>query len=411
MWLGEAFRVAADNLLRHRLRTALTMLGIVFGVAAVLAMVSIGAGAESEALSVIRNMGLRNVIVKAKDFEPKEMAAIRQDSPGLTLRDAEALRKALAPGTLLAGKKQLKTFQVFSRVGRTDSRVVGVQALYPGAVGLSVSQGAFFLPFDDDKARPVCVLGTTARRKLFGINDPLGEAVKINHEWFTVIGTLEDRFIGKDEFEGVKIDNANDDVYIPLGSLKRRFGQDPVQNELDEIVIQVPESVDLRDQAAVVSSLVASMHRQVDDFRLVVPEKLLQQKQKTQRIFDIVMGAIASISLLVGGIGIMNIMLASVLERTNEIGLRRALGARRRDISRQFLLESVTITVLGSAAGIALGYGISRAVAGYSGWTTVITPWSVLLSVGVSSAVGLVFGLYPARQAASISPIEALRRD
>lgn len=409
MWLGEAFRVAADNLLRHRLRTALTMLGIVFGVAAVLAMVSIGAGAESEALSVIRNMGLRNVIVKAKDFEPKEMAAIRQDSPGLTLRDAEALRKALAPGTLLAGKKQLKTFQVFSRVGRTDSRVVGVQALYPGAVGLSVSQGAFFLPFDDDKARPVCVLGTTARRKLFGINDPLGEAVKINHEWFTVIGTLEDRFIGKDEFEGVKIDNANDDVYIPLGSLKRRFGQDPVQNELDEIVIQVPESVDLRDQAAVVSSLVASMHRQVDDFRLVVPEKLLQQKQKTQRIFDIVMGAIASISLLVGGIGIMNIMLATVTQRTREIGVRRCVGATRWDIIRQFMLEALVITCAGGLIGVGLGIAGARAISVYANWSTVVSVQAVIVAFGVSAVVGIVFGLYPAARAAAVDPIEALR--
>jgi putative ABC transport system permease protein len=409
MLIGEALKVAAENLLRHKLRTVLTMLGIIFGVAAVLSMLSIGAGAEREALALIQSMGLRNIMVRAKEFETEERKVLRQDSPGLSMQDVSALQRALPADTIAVGKKQLKAYQIVSRVGKADSRVLAVGALYPEAMGLRVTEGAFFLPVDEAKAHQVCVLGTTARRKLFGLNDPLGELIKINQEWFSVIGVLQDQVVEKEEFEGVKIENPNDDIYIPLATLLAKFEQDPVADELDEIVIQVPEKANLPEQAAVVSSMVAGMHRQIDDFRLVVPEKLLQQNRKTQRIFNIVMGAIASISLLVGGIGIMNIMLASVLERTNEIGLRRALGARRRDIGRQFLLEAVGISLAGSALGIALGYGISRGVSAYSGWPTTVAVWSILLGVGVSTTVGIVFGLYPAKQAARVSPIEALR--
>jgi putative ABC transport system permease protein len=286
-----------------------------------------------------------------------------------------------------------------------------VNALYPQAMGLLMFSGSFFLPVDETKTNPVCVLGSTARRKLFGVNDPAGEPVKINEEWFTVIGVLADPYLQKDEFEGVKLENPSNDIYIPLATFLAKFEPDPLADELDEIVIQIPDGADLAVQAALVSSMMGSMHRQIDDFTLVVPEKLLAQNRQTQQIFNVVMGAIASISLLVGGIGIMNIMLASVLERTNEIGLRRALGARRRDISRQFVLESVGLSAGGSMLGIGLGFGIAQIVSAYSGWATVVTVWSVLLGVGVSCTVGLVFGIYPARRAARISPIEALRHE
>ncbi|MBN2430248.1 MAG: ABC transporter permease [Acidobacteria bacterium] len=403
--------MATDSLLRHKLRTILTMLGIIFGVAAVLAMMAIGSGAEREALSLIENMGLRNVIVQAKEFEEDEMKVIRQDSPGLCRADMRAMADLLGLDHLLIGKKQLKAYQIVSALGKADSRVLAVSPRYPEVAGLEMLEGAFFLPSDDQGCRPFCVLGTTARRKLFGLNPALGQPVKINDIWFTVIGVLQDRLVDKAEFEGVKIENPNDDIFIPIQTLFARFETNPVDNELDEIIIKVPATANLQEQSVVVSAMLAGMHRQIDDFRLVVPERLLQQNRQTQRIFNIVMGAIASISLLVGGIGIMNIMLASVLERTSEIGLRRAIGARRRDIGRQFLVEAVTISLVGSMLGIALGYAISRGVAVYSGWTTVITPLSILLGVGVSTTVGMIFGFYPARQAARVSPIEALRRE
>ncbi len=405
----ELVKIAASNLTRHKLRTALTMLGMIFGVAAVLAMLSIGAGAEDEALALIRRLGLRNIVVRAKQFEPDQLAALRQDSPGLSRQDVSALRRALPEGTLVVGKRVLRASLVASPHGRSDSRVLGVGSLYHRVSNLEIVQGSFFLPADEENAHQYCVLGTTASRKLFGLTDPLGQPVKIDQHWFTVVGLLADQVIEEGEFEGVKIENPNNDIYVPLATLLAKYDRDPVADELDEIVIQLPAGADIPEQAAAVSALMGSMHRQIDDFSLVVPQELLQQKSHTQRIFNIVMGAIASISLLVGGIGIMNIMLASVLERTSEIGLRRALGARKRDISRQFILEALAISISGALLGIALGFGISHLVASYSGWPTIIRPFSILLGVGVSMTIGLVFGIYPARQAAGVSPIEALR--
>ncbi len=409
MLVVELLKVASINLVRHKLRTVLTMLGMIFGVAAVLSMLSIGAGAEKQALDVIQKMGIRNILVQAKQFEPKELQIIRQDSPGLSLRDIAALEKALPQGTQVTAKKLLKTYMVASVLGKTDSRVLGVTSLYPTITNLAVVEGAFFLPIDETEGTQVCVLGMTARRKLFGLNDAVGQQIKINQEWFTVLGILDDQMGEKEEFQGVKLENPNNDIYIPLQTLLFKFDRDPVENQLDEIVVQIPAGAPLRENAVLISGLIGSTHRQIDDFSLVVPEKLLEQNRQTQRIFNIVMGAIASISLLVGGIGIMNIMLASVLERTNEIGLRRALGARRRDISRQFLVEAISISLTGAFLGISLGYGISRLVSSYSGWSTIVTPFSVVLGVGVSASVGLIFGIYPARQASRISPIEALR--
>ena len=357
---------------------------------------------------MIQKMGIRNILVQAKQFEPKELQIIRQDSPGLSLRDIAALQKALPQGTQVTAKKLLKTYMVASALGKTDSRVLGVTSLYPGITNLEVVEGGFFLPIDETDAAQVCVLGMTARRKLFGLNDTVGQQIKINQEWFTVLGILDDQMTEKEEFQGVKLENPNNDIYIPLQTLLFKFDRDPVENQLDEIVVQIPVNAPLRENAVLISGLIGSTHRQIDDFSLVVPEKLLEQNRQTQRIFNIVMGAIASISLLVGGIGIMNIMLASVLERTNEIGLRRALGARRRDISRQFLVEAISISLTGALLGISLGYGISL-LSSYSGWSTIVTPLSVILGVGVSASVGLIFGIYPARQASRISPIEALR--
>ena len=320
MFFAESVKIALSNLLLHKLRTSLTMLGMIFGVAAVLSMLSIGAGAGREALSLIQKMGLRNVLIRAKAFEEEELGIIRQDSPGLTRHDVRALRQVLPDKTRINAKKEHKTYQIASAVGRADSRVLGVNAGYPLAANLELVEGSFFLPADGLKHRQVCVLGKTARRKLFGLNPALGEPVKIDALWFTVVGVLADQLLEKDEFEGVKIESVNNDIYVPLETLLAKYERKPVENELDEIIVQLPQDQDLSEQAAVISGMVASTHRNIDDFSIVVPERLLEQSRQTQRIFNLVMGAIASISLLVGGIGIMNIMLASVLERTNEIG-------------------------------------------------------------------------------------------
>jgi len=303
----------------------------------------------------------------------------------------------------------IKTYQVNSEKARSDSRVLGVSGTYPTIQNLQMLQGSFFLAADEEANAQVCVLGIVAKQKLFGFGDVLGQQIKVNDIWFTVIGVLADAAVEKQEFEGVKIQNPNNDIYIPITTAIRKFEVEDVENELNEIVIQIGPVAEIKEQASTINNLMSVMHRYVDDYSIVVPEKLLEQNQKTQGIFNIVMGAIASISLLVGGIGIMNIMLASVLERTNEIGLRRAIGAKKLDIRMQFMAEAIAISLAGGIIGVALGYGISRAVAIFSGWSTIITAGSVGLSFGVSSIIGLIFGIYPAIQASNLDPIECLR--
>jgi len=409
MFTVESVSVALSNLSRRKLRSFLTMLGMIFGVGAVIAMLSIGAGAERESLRIIENFGIRNIIIQAKEFKAEELKQIRTESLGLALRDVRALEAVLLPKPLISAKRVVKTFQVFSEQGRSDSRVLGVSSTYPAIHTLKLLHGSFFMPFDEEAANQVCVLGITAKQKLFGFRDAIGQLIKVNDQWLTVIGVLADANVEKQEFEGVKIQNPNNDIYIPITTSIKKFEKDTLENELNEVVVQADPAADIREQTAAINNLMSTMHRYVDDYSLVVPEKLLEQSQKTQGIFNIVMGAIASISLLVGGIGIMNIMLASVLERTTEIGLRRAIGARKRDIRLQFIAEAVGLSLSGGLVGVGLGYGISRAVAAYSGWSTIITAQSIVLSFGVSSLVGLVFGIYPAIQASNLDPIECLR--
>jgi len=408
---AETMLGALVNLGRHKLRSFLTMLGMIFGVGAVIAMLSIGAGAENESLRIVESLGLRNIIIQAKEFKAEELQQIRTESLGVSLRDVEALETILKPKPLISASRLVKTYQVNSSRARSDSRVLGVSSTYPIIQNLKMLQGSFFLPSDERENAQVCVLGIVAKQKLFGFGDVLNRQIKINDIWMTVVGILADAAISEDqqEFEGLKLQNPNNDIYIPITTAIRKFDTETVENELNEIVVQISPEADITEQASTINNLISVMHRYVDDYSIVVPEKLLQQKQRTQGIFNIVMGAIAGISLLVGGIGIMNIMLASVLERTNEIGLRRAIGAKKLDIRMQFMAEAVAISLAGGVIGVALGYGISRAVAMFAGWSTIITYGSVVLSFGVSSMIGLIFGIYPAVQASNLDPIECLR--
>jgi putative ABC transport system permease protein len=400
---------ALASLGRHKLRSFLTMLGMIFGVGAVIAMLSIGAGAEHESLRIIENFGIRNIIIQAKEFKTEELRQIRTESLGVSLRDVDALQTILKPKPLISASRLVKTYQINSARARSDSRVLGVSSTYPIIQNLKLLQGSFFLAADEQDNAQVCVLGIAAKQKLFGFGDVIGREIKINDIWMTVVGVLADSIVDKQEFEGVKVQNPNNDIYIPITTAVRKFDTESVENELNEIVVQIGPEADIKEQASTINNLMSVMHRYVDDYSIVVPEKLLEQNQRTQGIFNIVMGAIASISLLVGGIGIMNIMLASVLERTNEIGLRRAIGAKKLDIRMQFMAEAVAISLAGGLIGVALGYGISKAVAMFSGWSTIITGGSIGLSFGVSSVIGLIFGIYPAVQASNLDPIECLR--
>ena len=406
---AETMLGALVNLGRHKLRSFLTMLGMIFGVGAVIAMLSIGAGAEEESLRTIASFGIRNIIIQAKEFKAEELQQIRTESLGVSLRDVEALQTILKPRPLISASRLIKTYQVNSDKARSDSRVLGVSSTYPIIQNLKLLQGSFFLAADEEANAQVCVLGIVAKQKLFGFGDVLNQKIKVNDIWLTVVGVLADAVIEKQEFEGVKVQNPNNDIYIPITTAIRKFDTETVENELNEIIVKIHDSANIKEQASTINNLMSVMHRYVDDYSIVVPEKLLEQRQQTQGIFNIVMGAIAGISLLVGGIGIMNIMLASVLERTNEIGLRRAIGAKKLDIRMQFMAEAIAISLAGGIIGVALGYGISKAVAAFSGWSTIITPESIGLSFGVSSIIGLIFGIYPAVQASNLDPIECLR--
>jgi putative ABC transport system permease protein len=405
----ESLASSLVNLRTHALRSALSVLGIIFGVGAVIAMLSIGAGAEKEALEIIDAMGLRNVIVRDKIFDrDDEKQEIRRKSAGLALRDADAIRDAVPGVERVIAKIEVDAWKTLTATGRAKPKVIGVSHDYPDLVRLPLREGRFFDRRDEETYAQVCVIGDGVRKELFGFDAAIGRPLKINDTWLTVVGVLAPRG-GPREVQGVTLRATENDVYLPVTVAERKFGRPPLKSPLDELIVAMSPGAPVQESSSVVSSLLDRLHGGAADYTITVPEALLEQSRKTQRLFDIVMGTIAGISLLVGGIGIMNIMLATVLERTREIGVRRAIGARRVDIRNQFVVESFTITAAGGLLGIAMGVVIANGVAFYAGWTTIVTAWSILLSVGVSVAVGLVFGIYPAMRAARLDPIESLR--
>ncbi len=411
MRLGEALGAAVDNLRAHKLRSALTMLGMLFGVGAVIAMLAIGAGAERQALGMIESLGLRNVLVRARSFKHDELAEIRKKSPGVALRDITALREGV-PGVSLAVPRVLvETYKVISAGGRATPRVYGVSHTQAELAGLDLAEGRFFDAADERAHAQVAVIGEEVRRQLFGFGPAIGQDLKINEVWIEVVGVLGSGGATADSFQGVSLGSPGTEVYVPVTTALRKFAHDPLESPLSEIVVRLDAGVSARGAARLIEELLDRLHAGADDFELVVPEALLEQSRRTQRLFNLVMGFIAGISLLVGGIGIMNIMLATVLERTREIGVRRAVGARRRDVRFQFIVESFAISLFGGVAGILMGLAIARGVAAWAGWETVVTAGSIVLATGVAMTVGLVSGIYPAVRAARLDPIEALRHE
>jgi len=407
---GETLSTALQNLASHKMRTALTMLGMIFGVGAVIAMLSIGAGGEKKALEAIGRLGLRNVIVRAKQVKPEERAELRKKSLGVSLRDAEAISEAIPNVERVLPRIEIKPYKILSSTGKTKGKVFGVSSSYREAATVKLAAGRFFDARDESEHGQVCIVGQEIRRNLFGYGEVLGRQLKVNDVWLEVIGVLATNAAeAKPQSGSVSGGTSEDEIWIPVSTAMRKFDRDPLDAPVDELMVTVKEGVSTRKTAELMTPLLDRLHGGADDYELVVPEALLQQQRQTQKIFNIVMGSIAGISLLVGGIGIMNIMLASVLERTREIGVRRAIGATKRDIRAQFVAESFSISIIGGLTGIVIGIVMARLVAAYAGWPTVITMSSLLLSTGVSVFVGLVSGIYPATRAAELNPIEALR--
>jgi putative ABC transport system permease protein len=425
----RVLQISFDSLGAHKLRTLLTMLGVIIGVASVVGMLSIGEGAKQETLEQISILGINNIIIKAKTPE---------ETPGQEGNFARSPALSLADGKNIATYREFvsnvvpQRFEPISAIynGSEEAavRVVATIAEFVLSSSIEVDYGRFITDRDNDEFSQVCVLGAKAKRSLFAFEDPIGRTVRIGDLDFVVVGIMADKYIGRGKVEGLELRNLNEDVYIPFNTAAKKFDREPagassnafwiVNNnegknynipEIDQLTVTVTDLKLVAPVAELIESILSRRHGEVEDYEILVPESLLRQSQKTQQIFNIVMGAIAGLSLLVGGIGIMNIMLATVLERTREIGVRRAVGATASDILRQFLLEAVVICLLGCGIGLGLGLTISKAISFYAGWPTIVSWFSIVLAVGVSTAVGIIFGLYPARKAARLDVIEALR--
>jgi putative ABC transport system permease protein len=412
-WLPDV-RLALQNLGARKLRSLLTMLGIIFGVAAVVSMLSIGAGAQQQVLAFIEQLGVRNLIVEAKEVtDYQELRRIRQTSPGLSFKDLRVIRANVTELASSAPRKRFTPGAIFPKPNRDMPDVYGVSLEYMDIAGLKIIAGRFFDESDSDLRAPVCVLGEGAKANLFPQKQAVGEYLKVNEQWLRVIGVLGPQLTMGRELSGIETGDLNNLIYMPIDSLIYRLDANStavaLSDEIDGIYMKLNKNANISVAGDVVRSILNAAHRNEPDFSLIVPAELLAEQKRTQRIFEMVMVAIASISLLVGGIGIMNIMLASILERTHEIGVRRAVGARKRDILRQFLVEAVLISFAGGLLGVACGFGLSRLVAMLAEWSTIVTTSSILLAFLVSVSVGLIFGIYPAAKAARLNPVEALR--
>lgn len=416
----EMVYLGARDLSRYKLRTGLTMLGIVFGVAAVISMLAIGEGSKREALAQIEKLGIRNIAIYSRKPPEETTASADEQSRvityGLTFTDLEYIRETVPMISVVVAGRDVRK-DVFFKRKKMTTRVLGTEPQYAALLNFSPALGRFIQPTDVANRSKVAVITQGARRELFPLDDPMGQWIRIGGKLFRVVGIMEPRGEGSSAFTQGDLDR---DIYIPrttalalfgTRSVKRTAGaSEDIQLELDEIIIQVEDPDNVPEVAKVITSILESTHEK-RDYEARVPLELLLQKQRQERIWNVVMGSIAGVSLLVGGIGIMNIMLASVTERTREIGIRRAMGAKRRDIIFQFLVETVVLSLVGGLTGVVLGAAAARFVTYYAQYPTIVTHSSVVLAFGISACVGIVFGIYPAWKAAYMDPIEALRHE
>jgi len=445
-----SMRTAFEAVGHNKMRAGLTSLGILFGVASVIAMLAIGRGAEQEIIQQMRLLGSNNVIVtpivEQKEGKATDAAASNTEkqtpkfSPGLTYADAAAIADVVPHVVATSGEIVLNTN--ITREGlRRSGKVVGVDSSYFALFNLAIANGTGWAPEQITDGRAVAIIGHGVRARFFTTENPIGRPIKVGNVWLTVVGVLADRPASTETSEQLGIRDANMDVYIPTQTMLVRYrdrakltqqeieaagraftvteagdtadaetrAERSNRNQLDRIIVRVDDSRYMTPVADVMRRMLTRRHNAVVDFEITVPELLLKQEQHTRSIFNVVLGAIASISLLVGGIGIMNIMLASVLERIREIGVRRAMGATQKDILFQFLSEALLISVAGGVAGILVGAGISGGIQHFAGITTVVSLLSVVLAFGVSFTVGLVFGIVPAWRAAQQDPVVCLR--
>jgi putative ABC transport system permease protein len=415
----------------------------------VITMLAIGKGAQKEILDQIKMVGVNNIIVTpiiqaasgSDEDDTNTDSQKKKYSPGLTLDDVEAIREVLP--TLHTVSAEIAVSSYVVKAGKRETaKLLGVSNNYFDIFNLPLAQGVFFNEFQEENGITVCVIGDNIRNKFFSREDPIGKYIKFDNVWLKVVGVLEKTEVTLTRFENIGVNVMNDNIYIPVQTMLLRFqnraliasriqastnntmrrgfmranfttatanAESGNYNQLDRIIVQVNESGELSPSTDLLARLLLRRHEDVKDFEITVPELLLKQEQRTKDIFNIVLGAIASISLLVGGIGIMNIMFATVMERIKEIGTRLAIGAQKRDIVVQFLAEAVLISVSGGLLGVIIGIFASFLITNFADIATIVTPMSVIISFGVSATVGVIFGYSPAKRASERDPIESLR--
>ncbi|MGI8990506.1 MAG: ABC transporter permease [Bryobacteraceae bacterium] len=403
---------AAANLRAQKTRTLLTALGIVFGVGSVIGMLAIGAGAREESLQFIEQLGVRNVLIDSRPAtNDQELQQRRRSSQGLNERDVRILEANVEELETLSPRRVLRPARILPKPSKQTPDLYGVRPSFAAIHNLQTADGRFLTVADDVRSAPICVLGASAKVELLGYEAAVGKFIKANDTWLQVVGVLRERIKPGEGSKGGEMDDPNNIVYVPFNTFQYRFWDMSayLKDDLDSVDMRLKSGADSVQVAKVVTAILNQTHNNTQDFSVTIPAALLAQQQRTQTIFTYVMVAIAAISLLVGGIGIMNIVLATVMERTREIGVRRAIGARRIDILRQFLTESALISIAGGVLGIGFGFFLSWFIARTAEWKTIVTTASVIIAFGVSVVVGIAFGIYPAYKASRISPIDALR--
>lgn len=443
-------RIAVESILSNKLKSILTALGIIFGVAAVISMLAIGKGAQQEILDQIKMVGVNNIVINpiVQDKSSNDSQGEKQQnkfSRGLSVLDVDAIENTFPSVKRISPEISFNSTILLNGM-RYTAKLVGVSNDYFELYNLPLSAGTIFNDYQEEYGIQVCIIGANIRAKFFSQVDPLGQYIKFDNVWLKIIGVLERTTVSLTGFEDKGVNVYNDNVYIPIHTMLLRYqnrgllntklatqatsitmfggghmGRVVVSssdassqtetnyNQLDRIVVQVAETEQLTSTTEVLSRMMLRRHSGVKDFEITVPELLLKQQQRTKDIFNVVLGAIASISLIVGGIGIMNIMFASVMERIKEIGTRMAIGAKKKDIVVQFLSEAVLISVTGGFIGIFLGVILAIGIQEIAGIKTVISLFSVVIAFGVSAAVGVIFGYSPAKRASERDPIESLR--
>ncbi|MDR1583154.1 MAG: ABC transporter permease [Prevotellaceae bacterium] len=435
--------IALEAIMSNKMKSMLTALGIIFGVAAVISMLAIGNGAQQEILEQIKMVGVNNIVIvpvindNNKESEEGESQS-RKFSPGLTLADAKAI-KAVIPGVENISPEVSYASALQYNGIRYPAKIQGVSIGYFKLYNLPLESGMYFNEEQDKYGMPVCIIGSNVRTKFFNEVEPLGKFIKFGNIWLKVIGVLRKTEITVSSFDNAGVNVYNDNIFVPVTTVLLRYNnratvnkpsssggviwfsggsirfntnsstEETNYNQLDRIIVQMSDTELLNPTTEILSRMILRRHQGVKDYEITVPEMLLKQQQRTKDIFNIVLGAIAGISLLVGGIGIMNIMFASVMERIKEIGTRLAIGAKKADIVAQFLSEAILISVSGGIIGVILGIVLSYLITMIFEIKTIVSIFSVILAFGISAAVGVIFGYAPAKKASERDPIESLR--